>query len=80
VTDPTDQASADPTDRIEVVGGGTLDAAQLAAVAVALTPTGGGDATAEETVPAWTRAALLENVGHRRPLRPSDLDATLRLG
>lgn len=79
VTEPTDQAPSGPTARVEVVGGGTPDAGQLAAIVVALTPTGGGDEP-EPAAPAWARAALLENVGHRRPQRPSDLDATLRLG
>jgi hypothetical protein len=77
----TQQPDADaPAARLEVVGGGEVSAEHLAALAVALTPTGGGGEPTEERVPAWAQAALLENVGHRRPARPSDLGATSRLG
>jgi hypothetical protein len=78
VTEPRDEAA--PTARIEVVGGGAPTVEQLAALAVGLTPTGVTGDGPDELAPAWARAALIENVGHRRPLRPSDLDAALRLG
>lgn len=75
-------AHQDPAARIEVVGGGVPSAAELAALTVALTPLGGADPDGAEVreAPAWARAALLEGIGHRRPSRPSDLDAALRLG
>jgi hypothetical protein len=76
----TEDAPTAAGGRIEVVGGGTPSAAELAALTVALTPTGGGDDPAGPATPAWARAGLLENVGHRRPQRPSDLDAAFRLG
>lgn len=80
MSDQTD-APAAPTARIEVVAGGTPNDAELAALTVALTPTGGADVPQPGgQVPAWARAALLENVGQRRPTRPSDLDALTRLG
>lgn len=74
------QGPTAPGGRIEVVAGGVPSAAALAALTVALTPAGGSGDAAAEPAPAWARAGLLENVGHRRPQRPSDLDAALRLG
>jgi hypothetical protein len=80
VTEPSDEAEAAPTARIEVVGGGAPTPEQLAALAVGLTPVAAAGGGPVELAPAWARAGLIENVGHRRPQRPSDLDATLRLG
>jgi hypothetical protein len=74
--------TAEPTARIEVVGGGQVPAEHLAALAVALTPTG-GDGTGDPQQPgppAWARAALLEGVGLPRPTRPSDLRRFTVLG
>lgn len=70
-----DATGAEPASahRIEVVGGGTPTDAELAALVVALTPVATGDGPRSPQVPAWARAALLENVGGRRPSRPSDL-------
>jgi hypothetical protein len=64
-----------PTPRIEVRGGGAPTAEQLAALVVALTPTG-GDAGASEpapAIPAWAAAALREGVGGTTILEPGDL-------
>jgi hypothetical protein len=72
----------EPTTRIAVVGGGPVPAEHLAALVVALTPTGGdGPADPEPPgPPAWARAALLEGVGLPRPTRPSDLRRITVLG
>jgi hypothetical protein len=77
-----DLTTADPTGRIEVVGGGRVTAEHLAALAVALTPTGGdgGDDRRPPGPPAWARAALVEGVGLPRPTRPSDLSRITVLG
>lgn len=62
----TDQP-AEPTARVEVVGGGTPSPEELAAVVVALTPVVVvDDHRTAEAVPAWAQAALLENVGRTR--------------
>ena len=71
-TEPTTEG-APPAARLEIVAGGVPTDAELAAIVVALTPSG-DDGEAETQMPAWARAALLENVGGRRPARPSDLD------
>ncbi|MEX1162093.1 MAG: hypothetical protein WEB03_00790 [Nitriliruptor sp.] len=68
------------TARIEVVGGGTVGAEQLAAVVVALTPSGADDPSGDTAAPAWARAALLEGVGLLPPTRPSDLQQVTVLG
>ncbi len=68
-----------PTARIEVLGGGTVGAEQLAAVVVALTPSG-SDEDPGVAAPAWARAALLEGVGMLPPTRPSDLRQVSHLG
>jgi hypothetical protein len=82
VSDQADGSDAAPAGHIEVAGGGSLTHEQLAALAIALTPTAGVDQppTVGDGVPAWARAALLEGVGARAPTRPSDLDAVTRLG
>lgn len=58
--------------RIAITGGGEPDAAQLAAIVVALTPQPG--APQETGPPAWRHAALLEGVGGPAILAPADLD------
>jgi hypothetical protein len=80
VTERSDQDETTSTARIEVVGGGTPTPEQLAALTVGLTPAAAASDGPAETAPAWARAGLIENVGHRRPHRPIDLDATLHLG
>lgn len=68
-----DAARTQPADRadIEVVAGGGLSDAEIAALTVALTP-GGTDAPAEG-VPAWRLAGLLEGVGGPTALDAPDL-------
>jgi hypothetical protein len=78
--DRSDATLVTPTARIEVTGGGDPGPAVLAALTVALTPTGGSADGPGDRTPAWARAALLEGVGHRTPTRPSDLDLAIRLG
>jgi hypothetical protein len=71
-----DADEATTPSRIEVVGGGTASAEELAALVVALTPVAGTvTETAERrpSMPAWTAAALREGVGGASVLRPSDL-------
>ena len=69
-----DDAQTHPSDRarIEVVAGGRLSDAELAALVLALTP-GGGDAPAPDTVAAWRLAGLLEGVGGPTALDAPDL-------
>jgi hypothetical protein len=64
-----------PAARVEVRGGGEPTAEQLAALVVALTPTGGTDepGAGRASVPAWTAAALREGVGGAQVLAPADL-------
>lgn len=65
---------------LRVVGGGEPTPQELAAVLVALTPTGGGGSTsAPDRTPAWTRAAMLEGVGGRPAASPADLPTALPL-
>lgn len=66
--------------QVRVTSGGVPGPEQLAALVLALTPGGGpdpvddGDTDAGTvTVPAWTRAALLEGVGGRRAVSAPDL-------
>jgi hypothetical protein len=64
--------------RIEILGGGEVDDAELAALVIALTPVAvptGRDDHGRDALPPWARAGLLENIGGRRPSRPSDLRA-----
>ena len=70
-----DPQRAQPADRarIEVVASGRLSDAELAALALALTPGGGDDAPAPDTVPAWRLAGLLEGVGGPTALDAPDL-------
>ena len=64
--------------QVRVVAGGAPTPEELAALVVALTPTGGGAPARRGPVP-WRRAAMLEGVGARRPTSPADLGvATLR--
>lgn len=84
MSEPIDAVAAGPPARLEVVAGGDPSDAELAALVIALTPVAApppaaGRADVART-PAWARAALLEGVGHRPPIRPSDLDAAARLG
>lgn len=66
--------------RIEIVGGGQPDPAELAALVLALTPvTGPADdrVRSVERTPAWRRAALLEGVGGAAPVvSASDLSGS----
>jgi hypothetical protein len=68
-------AAQAPAPRIEMRAGGTPTAEQLAALVVALRPSGsGGDGDEiQPTVPAWTAATLRESVGGPVVLEPSDL-------
>ena len=66
--------------QVRVTSGGVPGPEQLAALVLALTPGGGPDPADEvdadpgvPTVPAWTRAALLEGVGGRRAVSAPDL-------
>ncbi len=77
--DPEGASMPGATTRIEVVGGGSPTAEQLAVTVVALTPVVADEASTAP-VPAWARAALLEGLGGRRPARPSDLDVPLEIG
>jgi hypothetical protein len=76
--DGTPDVEAPPL-AVRVVGGGEPTAEQLAAVLVALTPTGGGDDGHVRTA-AWTRAAMIEGVGGRPATSPADLDVSVRRG
>lgn len=82
MSDQADGPDVATAGRIEVTGGGHLRDEELAALAVALTPTGGGEPppTVGHGIPAWAQAALLEGVGLRTPTRPSDLAIASRLG
>jgi hypothetical protein len=73
--DDTPQDLQPPAARVEVRGGGAPTAAQLAALVVALTPSGGSDGLDEgrPALPAWTAAALREGVGAAQVLAPADL-------
>ena len=76
-TSPT--APPSPGATLQVVGGGTPTPAELAALVVALTPTGGGDAQQHRGPAPWLRAAMIEGVGGRPPTSPADVDvAALR--
>lgn len=77
-----DVTTTGPTARIEVVDGGRVRSEHLAAIVVALTPTGGDPAPDRRPAgpPAWARAAILEGVGLPRPTRPSDLRRITVLG
>ncbi len=70
--DDTDGAPPPGRGRIEVVAGGRLSDAEVAALVLALTP-GAPDAPAEEAVPAWRLAGLLEGVGGPTALDAPDL-------
>jgi hypothetical protein len=65
-----------PAPRYVVTGGGEPSRDELAAVVVALTPVAvvARDAGPARP-PAWTRAALVEGVGHRTLVSAPDLDA-----
>jgi hypothetical protein len=73
----TPQDVQPPTARVEVRGGGAPTPEQLAALVVALTPSGGSDEPGGDrpTLPAWTAAALREGVGGAQVLVPADLRA-----
>lgn len=67
--------------QLRVVAGGTPTPEELAAVVVALTPTGGGDPSGPAPGPApWQRAAMLEGIGGRPATSPADLTVTLTRG
>ena len=70
VTDPVDAVDT-TTPRLAIMAGGTPSDAELAALVVALTPSGAQPAGPE--VPAWRRAALLEGAGGAGVHAPSDL-------
>jgi hypothetical protein len=75
-----DETSTPPPLALRVVGGGEPTAEELAAVLVALTPTGGdGSGDGSPTTPAWTRAAMLEGIGGRPAASPADLATALPL-
>jgi hypothetical protein len=66
------------TPQVRVIAGGTPTPEELAALVVALTPTGGGQPAPRGPAP-WRRAAMLEGIGARRPTSPADIDvAALR--
>jgi hypothetical protein len=77
--DHHDASDAAPPTRVEIVGGGSPTAQQLAALVVALTPvpvevpSDVGADVGPGRLPAWTRAALHEGLGGRRVVRPGDL-------
>jgi hypothetical protein len=68
----------DTTDvpRLVITGGGEPTPDELAALVVALTPTTGADPAGPPapTVPAWTRAALLEGTGGSQVASPGGLE------
>jgi hypothetical protein len=74
-SDDTQQDLVPPAARVEVRGGGTPTPEQLAALVVALTPSGGTDESGDgrPTLPAWTAASLREGVGRAQVLAPADL-------
>jgi hypothetical protein len=65
---------AAPPPRMVITGGGRPDAAQLAALVVALTP--GRSSPPGTGPPAWRRAALLEGIGGATNLSPGDLEVS----
>lgn len=66
---------------LRIVGGGEPTPGQLAALVIALTPAGDGGAGAPATAPApWRRAAVIEGVGGRPPVSPTDIDLADRRG
>lgn len=66
--------------QLRVVAGGTPTPEELAALVVALTPTGGdGPGPAPGPAP-WQRAAMLEGIGGRPATSPADLTVTLARG
>ena len=69
--DPADTAPGGPTDRVEVVRGGPLSDVEVAALTVALTPSGADAPPA--TIPAWRLAGLYEGVGGPTALDAPDL-------
>lgn len=74
--DSDEQAA--PVD-LRVVAGGEPTAEEIAALVVALTPSGGH--APEPTGPApWLRAAMIEGVGGRPPTSPADIAAADRHG
>ncbi len=62
-----------PAPALRVVAGGEPTPEELAALVVALTPTGGGDAQGSHGPAPWLRAAMIEGVGGRPPTSPADL-------
>jgi hypothetical protein len=74
-----DESATAPPLALRVLAGGEPTDEELAALLVALTPTG-DDAPAVEGPPAWTRAAILEGVGGRPAASPTDLPTALPLG
>jgi hypothetical protein len=75
-----DETSTPPPLALRVVGGGEPTAEELAAILVALTPTGGdGGDERGPTQPAWSRAAMLEGIGGRPAASPADLATALPL-
>jgi hypothetical protein len=74
-----DESTTAPPLAFRVVAGGEPTDEELAALLVALTPTGDGEPDVELT-PAWTRAAMLEGVGVRPAASPTDLPTALPLG
>ena len=58
---------------LRVLAGGEPTPEELAAIVVALTPTGGGGAQTSRGPAPWLRAAMVEGVGGRPPTSPADL-------
>jgi hypothetical protein len=65
-----------PAPALRVVAGGQPTPEELAALVVALTPTGGGDTQTSRGPTPWLRAAMIEGVGGRPPTSPADLAVT----
>ena len=62
-----------PAPALRVLAGGEPTPEELAAIVVALTPTGGGNDQRKRGPAPWLRAAMIEGVGGRPPTSPADL-------
>jgi hypothetical protein len=62
-----------PAPALRVLAGGQPTPEELAALVVALTPTGGADPQGRSGPAPWLRAAMIEGVGGRPPTSPADL-------
>ncbi len=68
-----DQPIAEAPLAFAITGGGAVTAEQLAALTVALTPSGGNRDESTRS-PAWARAARFEAIGHRPFWSAPDID------